>query len=250
MPEAIDHGRRQREQAAPRRGPFQRLDPQAHAAPEFIDGPDILDARDRTRRVVILQALADARQRVTNLDAVRLQQFRRADAGQLQHLRRIVGAAGKNDFLAGAHLDRRAALAALEITHADRALALEDEVGDMRMRAHIDIAPLARRMQERLCRTHAQAALDGALAVGHALLDRAVVVGIARNPEADGAFHEGLAQRIVPIHGGDGEIAVAAAIGLVALANPSPSRLKYGSTSGCPSRGCRVACGCNLSSST
>ena len=146
---------------------------------------------------MILQALADARQRVTDLDAVRLQQFRRADAGQLQYLRRVVGAAGKNDFLAGAHLDGRAALAAFEVAHADRALALEDEVGDMRMRAHIDIAALARRMQERLRGAHAQALLDGALAVGHALLDRAVVIGVARNAEAHGAFHEGLAQRIV-----------------------------------------------------
>src|SRR5439155_24610976 len=220
MPEAIDHGRRQREQAAPRRRPFQRLDPEAHAAAEFIDGPDVLDARDRTRRVMILQAFADARQRVTDLDAVRLQQFRRTDAGQLQHLRRVVGAAGQNDFLAGAHLDRSAALATFEITHADRALALEDEAGDMRMRAHIDIAPLARRMQERLRGAHAQAILDGALAVGHALLNRAVVIGIAWNPEAHSAFHEGLAQRILPIHRRDGEAAVAAAIGLVALADP------------------------------
>ena len=80
----------------------QRLRPRA----QFVDGLDVLDARDRARRVVILQALADARQRVTHLDAERLQQFRRADAGQLQHLRRVVGAAGQNDFLAGAHLDR------------------------------------------------------------------------------------------------------------------------------------------------
>ena len=78
-----------------------------NAAPELVDGPDVLDARDRARRVVILQALADAWQRVAHLDAERLQQFRRADAGQLQQLRRVVGAAGEDDFLAGAHLDRR-----------------------------------------------------------------------------------------------------------------------------------------------
>src|SRR6185436_14034884 len=167
------HGRRQRQQAAPRRRPFQRLDPEAQAATEFVDGLDVLDARDRTRCVMVLQAFANALQCVTDLDAMRLQQFRRTDTGQLQHLRRVIGATGENDFLAGAHLDGSTALAALEIAHANRALALEDEVGDMRMRAYIDIAALARRMQERLRGAHAQAVLDGALAVGYALLDRA-----------------------------------------------------------------------------
>ena len=87
MPEAIDHGRRQREQPAPRGGPFQRLDPEAQAAPEFVDGLDVLDAGGRTRRVVVLQSLADAWQPVAHLDAERPQQLRRADAGQLQELR-------------------------------------------------------------------------------------------------------------------------------------------------------------------
>ena len=83
-------------------------------------------------------------------------------------------------------------------------------------------------MQERLRRAHAQAVLDGALAVGYALLDRAVVIGVARNAEAHGAFHEGLAQRILPVHGGDGEAAVAPAIGLVALADPPLQPLEIG----------------------
>jgi len=69
MPEAVDHGRRQRQQAAPRRRPLDGFLDETEAAPHFVDGPDALDARDRTRRVVILQPLADARQRVTHLDA-------------------------------------------------------------------------------------------------------------------------------------------------------------------------------------
>src|SRR5207245_654582 len=60
---------------------------------------------------------------------------------------------------------------------------------------------------------------NGTLAVGDALLDRAIVIGVARNAEAHGACHERLAQRIPPIHGGDGEIAVAAAISFIALAD-------------------------------
>ncbi|GCC49742.1 hypothetical protein chiPu_0033923, partial [Chiloscyllium punctatum] len=149
MPEAVDHGRRQRQQPAPRRRPFDRLAPEAEAAAQLVDGPDVLDPRHRARRVVILQALADTRQRMAHLDAVRLQQSGRADARQLQQLRRVVGAAGEDDLLGGADLQGIAVLAAAVVAHADRALALEDDAGDMGMRAHIDIRTAARRMQER-----------------------------------------------------------------------------------------------------
>jgi hypothetical protein len=90
----------------------------------------------------------------------------------------------------------------------------------MRVRAHMDVRPFPRRVQERGRRADAQAVLDGALGVGDALLDRAVVIGVAGNAEAHGAGHEGLAERIAPVHGGDGERAVAPAIGIVALADP------------------------------
>ena len=89
------------------------------------------------------------------------------------------------------------------------------------MGPHMDVRAFLRRMQERGRRADAQAVLDGALGVGHALLDRAVVIGVARNAEAHRARHERLAQRIPPLHGGDGEIAVAAAIGVLALADPA-----------------------------
>src|SRR6185503_12183463 len=92
----------------------------------------------------------------------------------------------------------------------------------------VDIAALARRMQERLRRAHAQSVLDGALAVGHAFLDRAVVIGVARDAEADRALHEGFAERVVPIHGGDGELAIPPAKGLVALADPPLQPLEIG----------------------
>src|SRR5260370_27855364 len=61
VPEAIDHRRRQRQQAAPRRGPFDRLDPQMESPSELVDGLDVLDAGYRTRRVMVLQSLPDAR---------------------------------------------------------------------------------------------------------------------------------------------------------------------------------------------
>ena len=70
--------------------------------------------------------------------------------------------------------------------------------------------------------------LNGALGVGDALLDRAVVIGVARNAEAHGAGHERLAQRIAPVHGGDGEVAVAPAIGVFALADAALQPLEIG----------------------
>ena len=139
----------------------------------------------------------------------------------MQKLRRIVGAACKDHFLGRAYLHGHAIFAALHIAHADRALAFEDDVGGMRMRAHINVRPLPRRVQERSRSTDAQPVLDRALGVGDALLDRAVVIKVARNAERDRARHEGFAERILPVHGGDGESAVAAAIGVIAFADPA-----------------------------
>src|SRR5436305_2091657 len=152
------------------------------AAPEFIDGLDVFYTRDRTRRVVVLQTFADTGQRVTHLDAERAQQVRRSYSGQLQKLRRVVGAAGENHFLVGAHFGRRAALPALDVAHADRALAVEDDLGRVRMRAYMHIRPFARGMQKRSRGADAPAVLNGTLGVGNAFLDRAVVIGVAGNP--------------------------------------------------------------------
>src|SRR6266849_8706599 len=118
-----------------------------------------------------------------HLDAERGQQVRRPYARQLQELRRVVGAAGEDHFLGRAYFGWNTALAAFDVADADRALALEQNLGRMRMRPHMDIRPLHRRMQKGGRSTDAQAVLNGALGVGYALLDRAVVIGVARNAE-------------------------------------------------------------------
>ena len=87
------------------------------------------------------------------------------------------------------------------------------------MRAHGDIAALHRGMQESGGRADAAAVVNGALRVGDAFLRFAVVIGIARNAERDRACDEGLAERIAPVDIGDGQFAVAAAIGGVAVAD-------------------------------
>src|SRR5258705_3585051 len=153
------------------------------------------------------------------LDAERPQQFRRSDTRQLQELRRVVGAAGKDQLLVGAHFGRTAAASALDIAHADRTLALEQDFGRMRMRPHLDIRPFHRGPQKGGRRADPQAVLDRALSVGHALLNRAVVIGVARNAERHRAGHERLAEGIPPVHGGDGQIALTPAIDVLALAD-------------------------------
>ena len=96
------------------------------------------------------------------------------------------------------------------------------------MRPHMDIPPLHRGVQKGGRRADAQAVLDGALGVGDALLDRAVVIGVARNAEAHRARHERLAKRVLPVHGGDSEVALAPAIGVLALADAPLQPLEIG----------------------
>src|SRR5260370_29857600 len=89
----------------------------------------------------------------------------------------------------------------------------------MRMCPHMDIRPFHRRVQKGGGSSDPQAILDRTLGVGYAFLERAVVIGVARNAETDGAGHERLAERILPVHGGDGQIAVTPAIGILAFAD-------------------------------
>src|SRR3954452_15297999 len=89
----------------------------------------------------------------------------------------------------------------------------------MRMGAHMDIRPFARGMQKRSRGADAAAVLNGTLRVGDAFLDCAVVVGVARNAEAHRTSHERLAERIAPLHGGDGQTALAPAKSVLTLAD-------------------------------
>src|SRR3979409_314207 len=156
---------------------------------------------------------------MTYIDAERAQLIRRADAGQLQQLRRVVGPPGEDHFLAGADLSRDAASPAFDIAHADCALAVEDNLSRMRVGVHMDIGPLHRWAQECCRRADAPAIPDRALRVRYAFLNCAVVIGVARDAERNRAGHERLAERILPVHGGHGQITLAPTIGVLALAD-------------------------------
>ena len=186
----------------------------------LVDGLGPLDARDEARRVVVAQVLADTGQVVLHRDAERFQERRRPDARDLQELRRVHRAAAQDQLAARPHLDRGAVAAALAVAHANGALALEHDLGDVGVRAHGEIFALHRRMQVAAGGALAHAVLDDALHVAHARLHGAVVVAVARDAHLHRALDEGLADRVAPVEVGDRQVAVAAAEGVVGLADP------------------------------
>ncbi len=98
----------------------------------------------------------------------------------------------------------------------------------MRGGAHLDVGAPRCGVQEGGGGADAAALVDRALGVGHALLDGAVVVPVARDAETDRALDEGVTQRVVPVDVGDGEGAVAAAVGVVAVADAPLQALEVG----------------------
>ncbi len=219
-PEAIDVRRAHRQHALAQEHPLGDLSGEPHPAHHLVDGLDVLHACTEARRVVVAQVLAHARQRMLHRDAERGQQLRRADAGQLHQLRRVVGPGTQDHLAPRARLFEFAVAPAIAIADADCALALQHDLGGVRMRHDIEIRPPHRRFEERTRRTHAPAPLDRALGVGHAFLDDAVVIGVARDAERGGALDEGVAQGMPPIGVGYGQVAVAPAECFITLAEP------------------------------
>ena len=81
--------------------------------------------------------------------------------------------------------------------------------------ADLEIGAVHDRMQEGARRADPPALVDGALEIADAFLPGAVVIVVARDPHADGAVDEGVAQRVAPVDVGDRPLAVATAIGAV-----------------------------------
>ena len=87
-----------------------------------------LTRRGEAGRVMIAQVLADPRQRVPDGNAELLQQGGRADAGELQKLRRVIGAARQDDLARGPHRHAFAAAPADVVGDADGALVLQQQL--------------------------------------------------------------------------------------------------------------------------
>jgi hypothetical protein len=120
---------------------------------------------------------------------------------------------------AGLHLvDGTVAL--VNIANAHGLLALEHDLEGARMSAQVDPAGfLLRRQKIHPARALSQPLVDVALQITGAGLRRAVVVIVARNAEARGAGEERLADLVWPIEIGHWDVAVAAAIKVIAAAD-------------------------------
>ena len=148
FPEAVHLRRGESEDALAAHAPLGDLGREPQAAAALVDGIHVLHPHREARRVMIAQVLADAGQRVRDRDAERLEQRWRTDSGQLQKLRRIECATRQDHFPPRTYLHESAVAPAFAIAHADRALALEDQPRGMRARAHRQIRPRHRGMQE------------------------------------------------------------------------------------------------------
>ena len=123
-----------------------------------------------------------------------LREVRRPHAGELQQLRRVVRAAGDQDFLAR---PRRAHAAFLLVFDRLGALAFEQDALRQRRGLDMQVAAVLSRTQIGECRAGAPAATGRGLEKSRAFLGRAVEIGIGRNAGLGGGDDKGLRQWIV-----------------------------------------------------
>ena len=111
------------------------------AAERMIDGVvqrDLLRAAHHDADLhVVLEIVPDARRVQHDVDAVLAQEVGGSDAGELEQLRRVVGAARQHDLLARAGAAQRGALPVFD---ADRAAALEQHALAERAGFDLEIA--------------------------------------------------------------------------------------------------------------
>ena len=172
--------------------------------------------RDRLRAThhdadlhVILQVVADAGRVEHDVDAVALQQLRRPDAGELQQLRRIIGAARNQDFLAR---PRGAQRPVLPVFDAGGATALEQDALRQRGGLDLQIACVPWPDADTPRRAGAPAVARRGLKPAGAFLRRAVEVGIVGDAGLDRRLDEGRRQRIGVQHVGHRQRAAGAVI--------------------------------------
>ena len=125
---------------------------------------------------------------------MRLQEIGGADAGELQELRRIIGAAGHQHFFPCA---RGAQFSILLVFDRLRAAPLEQEALRQRRSLHMQIGAAHRRPQIGIGAGGAAAAPRRGLEEAGAFLGLAVEIRIEGNAGLDRGLHEGFRQRIL-----------------------------------------------------
>ena len=149
---------------------------------------------------MIVEIVADARQVGDHRDAERAQMLGRPEPGQLQKLRRVECAAGDQDLGVGAC---RLGRAAGEIFDAGRLAPVEQDARRQRLRHHMQVGALARRLEIGRRGRGAHAAAHGGLVEARALLGRAVEIVVARIAALLRGLDEGLGERMPVAHVGD-----------------------------------------------
>ncbi len=148
------------------------------------------------------------------------QKVRRANPGELQELRRVVGAAREDHLTPGPDLAGGATTPAFRITHTDGTLSLQDQSGRMGMGDDAKVPPLHRGLQECGRGADPAALADRTLGVTHALLRGAVIVRVARDAVLHRTLDEGIAKGVAPRDIADLHRAVTPAERVIAAQTP------------------------------
>src|SRR5579875_1207707 len=151
-------------------------DAAAQSAGLLIQRARVAHLVDKAQLQMILQVLADAGERMHHGDTVLLQQRRRPDAGQLEQMRRADRAGGEDKLAADRGVCQSALMGEFD---ADDALVRKADAGGLGSGENAQIAAVAHRLQKRLCRVPAHAALLVDRKVAAALVVAAIeIVGL------------------------------------------------------------------------
>src|SRR6202049_892280 len=141
---------------------------------------------------MVAQILANALELVANLDADAFEQFRLADAGQFQKLRRIDRTGADDDFPVGASF---VPLSVYIVAHPDAALAFEQQTFGQRIGLDGQVWPPSRRIQIADGGAHPTTTADRRLGHANPILSRAVIVLGIRDADLAGRLDERVVDR-------------------------------------------------------
>jgi hypothetical protein len=178
---------------------------------------------------MVLEVVPD-RQLGPRLDPQRPQLIGGAEAGEQQQLGRVVGARADDDLALAPDLLQ---LVVSQHLDADRAPALEQDLGGEGIGEHLHVSPLERRTQVRDRRAAAPAVSLGELKPARSFLGRAVVIIARPDPGVHGRIDAGPNEpmhRAALAHRERSADAVVIALAALVVSE----RLKYGSTSWYP----------------
>ena len=197
----------------PKRTYFATSMPRRQPRGELVDGRAAGDAAIDTHGIVVMQVGADAGKVDTDGNAELLEVLRRADAGKLEHLRRVDGATAEDHLTPGLGADR---LAGLGVRQPGDTVAFDRETGHEGVRLDPQVRPLHGGPQEGACRAGAETAGARLLIVADAILGRAIVVGVVRQSQLLARLDEVVRHGVMGCVIGDDHRATAAPVGGVA----------------------------------